>query len=215
MKKTRKFDNKIKLIVIIFLIALVLTVGFCLREQRNGADSEPTMSDAVASFDSGDKNRGIEIVENLLKTDPENSEYKNRLAIYYYQAGRADDFLSYVEKNNLNSSTILNITADIYRSKGDVEKAEAYYRRAITASPKSSQLYINFSAFYQAEGNLAKAREVLLEGVAVNTRSTALYISLSSVSLKLDNKTDARKYANSALEIDPANSQAKAIINSL
>lgn len=212
--KNIKLDNKNKLVVLAF--ALVVIVVLCITTAYLGANKNSNttkIADAVAKFDSGNKDGGIKILEDLLKKDPNNNDLKIKLASYYYQADKLDQFVSYVEAEQLKSSAISNMLATIYQDKADYPKAEDYYREAIAQAPNSARAYVNFAAYYQAHGHLDQALVTIKQGISANPKSTLLLITASSICYKMSDKVASASYANQVLALDPDNSQAKSILS--
>ncbi|OQB06344.1 MAG: photosystem I assembly protein Ycf3 [bacterium ADurb.Bin212] len=170
------------------------------------------MNDAIVSFDGGDKESGVKILESILKKEPNNEEVKNRLATFYYQLGEEEKFIEFVNDNNLKSATIYNMLATIYQSRGELNMAEENFQLAIEASPKSPQIYINYAAYYQSQSKFDKALEIIERGLTHTPGSITMLNSAASISLKMGDKSQSQEYANAVLRLDPNNSQAKAIL---
>lgn len=212
MKKKPKIRNShvyLGVILIIIIIAAIIIYSY----HRNGIEKESsTLSDVVSLFDNGNQQEAIATLEGIIERNPSDSDAKNRLAMYYYQAKDYDKFLSFVQENNLDSSTISNMMANVYAAKQDKENAVKYYQLAINQSPKSTQNYVNFSAYYQTLGDYQSALDVLKSGLIISPNSNTLLNSAASVCLKMGNEDEAVQYAQRVLADDPENAQANAII---
>lgn len=202
------------LVLIVVIIAGVYYLGWSKRKAEIKVKSE-TLENAVTLFDSGKKDESISVLEAMVQRNPADKDALNLLASEYYQAGKYDQFISFINEHKLESSLICNMAANIYQTKGQGEVAVEFYNKAISASPKNPGYYINLSAYYQGIGDYASALKTLELGLSKITNSTSLNNSAASVALKSGDKASARKYANAALAIDPNNSQAKAILAKL
>lgn len=208
--KSKKSRICIGTTIVIILVAAI--VGYSYFIKYHSSSNDKSLTDAITSFDNGKQDEGIATLESILKKDPNDLDVQTRLAQFYYQAKDYDKFLSFVTDKNLESYTIYNMMATVYQSKGENDKAEEFYKKAIEASPKSLQEYVNFAAYYQSQGKYDLALAILEQGLAVNPKSSSLLVFAASVSLKMGNKAKARDYANQVLVVSPDNSQAKAIL---
>lgn len=214
---TLKLKREYKLAAVA-LILLFLGLGFIVyvSEDRTEviANQPRSIGDVAAMYASGQKEEAIRLAEAMLLKSPTDLTIQTKLATFYFQSAKYDQFLSFVEQQKLESGNVYNMMAKTYQTKGDIARAKEYYVKAIESDPKFSQYYLNYSAYLQSIDDKESALSYILNGLEENPRSTTLLIAAASLSLKLGNKDRARDFSLRALEIDPENTQAKSILES-
>ena len=90
-------------------------------------------------------------------------------------------------------------------------EADAVYRRAVAASPKSASLLNNFGNHLLAMGKLAEARKVFLEVLALNPGQTNANVQLATIALRQKSPAEALRYLNKL----PAQAQQSPAVASL
>ena len=68
--------------------------------------------------------------------------------------------------------------ANLYATRGDVERAIAEFRKALEIDPTSVEARVNLADVYRARGAEAEAEAVLREGIAKTPRAAALHHAL-------------------------------------
>lgn len=158
MFKKRK-KSYLLLSIMFFSFALIVAIFFYSYIPKIQKPS--TQSELSNIFEYGDQKKGIELLEDYLRNNPNDTEAKNKLAMMYYMAHDYEKLINYMENNNLQSATVLNMLADVYKNKNDFNKANEYYAQAIDINPKNSQLYISYSSFLQSQGKLTDALKII------------------------------------------------------
>lgn len=215
---TIRLKREYKLIALA-LILLFIGLGFVIYlsedQSRVVANQPKTIDEVAADFANGKKEGAIKTAESMLLKNPEDEALKNKLAAFYFQAGLYEKFLEFISKHNLSGGAIFNMAAKVYQAKSDTDKVREYYQKAIEADKDVAQYYLNYSAYFQSLGEYQAAFDCIKSGIVSNSRSASLLISAASLSIKLNDKKQAKSYASTALEVDPENAQAKAILESI
>lgn len=104
----------------------------------------------------------------------------------------------------------------LLRRAGKWKEAVEEYKKALTVSPNDDSLHYNMSIAYSEGKDVENARAMALKALALNPdlprRSARVATNLASVFLNSNDKMHALPLLRQALEIDPANEDAKALL---
>jgi tetratricopeptide (TPR) repeat protein len=93
--------------------------------------------------------------------------------------------------------------ADAHNMLGNLEEADASYRRAIGLDPENEGLYYDLSKMYVENNQPSKAIEVMEEGISHNPDSAVLNIYLASTYMEMGDYRQAEIFLQRAERIDP------------
>ena len=93
--------------------------------------------------------------------------------------------------------------ADAHKMLGNLEEADASYRRAIELDPEDEDLYYDFSKLYLENNQPSKAIEVIEEGISNNPDSAVLNVYLASTYMEMGDYRQAEIFLQRAERIDP------------
>jgi tetratricopeptide (TPR) repeat protein len=93
--------------------------------------------------------------------------------------------------------------ADAHNMLGNLEEADASYRRAIELDPENEGLYYDLSKMYVENNQPSKAIEVMEEGISNNPDSAVLNIYLASTYMEMGDYRQAEIFLQRAERIDP------------
>lgn len=96
---------------------------------------------------------------------------------------------------------------NVYRSQGNLEKAEQAYLGAIEIEPYFINSYVNLADMYRTQGKEIKGLELLKKGIKAQPNSGALPYSAGLSLLRLEQKKEASQYFRKAAEIEKQNPQ--------
>lgn len=84
----------------------------------------------------------IEMIRQALKIDPKNPSYLDSLGWAYFKMGKlteAEKYLSDAARIDADSGTIREHLGDLFKQKGNHEKAKIYWSRALTLSSEKTE----------------------------------------------------------------------------
>ena len=119
-----------------------------------------------------------------------------QLARSYIAKGNWDQakrHLQYVEAEDKNNPETLEALALVFQNTGELELAEQYYLRSISAAPTASRVRNNYAAFLYARGRYAEAAtqlEVVVQELLYERRVEA-FVNLGRCYLQLNELTKA------------------------
>jgi tetratricopeptide (TPR) repeat protein len=85
----------------------------------------------------------LKLIQEALKSEPENPSYLDSLGWVYYKQGKldlAEEYLKKALKYDTSSATIHEHLGDVYQKQGKVEPAKASWQKALTLSSDAEQI---------------------------------------------------------------------------
>lgn len=212
--KKNLYNKKYNIIAaLLVVIAVFASLSYVLeRSNQQPKSKEEVLSLANQLYESTDGTAAVIVMENYLKNNRDDKEIATKLASYYFMQKRYDDFLKIYQENNLESVSLMNMSAAAHQAKGDTDNAIRIYKEAIEKYPRNTQAYISLSALYQSLGNKSEALAIIEEGLIILPNSSQLLVSAASVAMKMGDNSLSAAYARRALEIDGDNEQASSIL---
>ena len=109
--------------------------------------------------ETGHKQKSLEMLKQIIKTDGHNGHALYLYAKGLYFAGQADSALNYLERSAryINTLESTRLFARIYEEKGDLQNAERYYLRAVYMVPNRFQSRYDLMQFYMANADKTRA----------------------------------------------------------
>ena len=123
-----------------------------------------------------------------------------------YCEGKFDEAISLfntVIKYNPESHVAYNNMGVIYYEKGDIDRAEGFFKKAISIKEDYSDALLNISDHYQNKKDFASAAEHLEKLSSIYNRDIHLYNRIGSLYLEAGNNAKARETLIKSLEINP------------
>jgi tetratricopeptide (TPR) repeat protein len=152
--------------------------------------------------------KAIKIAEQVLAIDPENAEAYRLMGYANEIQNKFDEALSSYNKAlefSPDNPEIYNNIGHVYDLMGDVKNAKKSYIASSNFGGDTAGVHMSLGRTYVREKNIDKAiqefEKALLLSSNVRVRSEILY-TLGNLSLRKDNLIEARKYMESAVEID-------------
>lgn len=147
------------------------------------------------------------------KTSPSSHQNHNNLGDYWARHG---DFQKAVEEFQRAIELLPNY-ADAYHNMGTSyhqlgkdDLALASYERAIYFNPNLWQSYQNIGAILFGRGDIENAEKFYQKAAEINLNSSVLHTALGIINLKKGDMQKAHNEFGIAVELDPANQEAKA-----
>jgi Flp pilus assembly protein TadD len=86
-----------------------------------------------------------------------------------------------------------------YRRNGELDRAEAAYRRALEVNPTALSAYSNLSSLLRLQGREEEAAELLELADSSKNRNPYTYLSLGDLAFKRGRLEEAQRYYEKAL----------------
>jgi tetratricopeptide (TPR) repeat protein len=97
--------------------------------------------------------------------------------------------------------------ADLARDAGDSQKADAYYRLAVSREPRGVVARVNLADSYAQQQRHDEAERLLRDGIAMNGDNAALHHALGLALARTQRYEDALDELKTASSLDPENSR--------
>lgn len=141
------------------------------------------------------------------------ASYNTQLGLGYLQQGEMERAKTKLNKAMAQGPEIPSVHAAMayYHEKtGELDLADAEYRKAISLNPRAGEALNNYGAFLCGRGQYQKAIDYFLQAVKdPNYTTTAqAYENAGLCALKMPNQTLAQGYFEKALQQDPSRSAA-------
>jgi tetratricopeptide (TPR) repeat protein len=145
---------------------------------------------------------------------PKNQEVSARdlgFAQLQAAAGRSEflrlaiETLEPIRKTELADAEFWQDLGSAYLELQQHDKAEQAFQRAIQLDPKSAASYYSLGYLYQRQKLFPKAIAAYRKAVSFYTGMAEAWGNLAAAHLAMDNKTEGRKFLESALGLDPGN----------
>lgn len=94
---------------------------------------------------------------------------------------------------------------EIYKKRGELEKAEEEFKKAIEINPRFADGYHNLASFYHHYGRNEEAISNYLKAIEYKPRLWQAYQGLAGIYFNQGDYLKAQEYMKKALEIDPQN----------
>jgi tetratricopeptide (TPR) repeat protein len=113
-----------------------------------------------------------------------------------YQAGnlyQAENICKEILKLQPDSFAAYNCLGNIYKSKGQFDRALAYYHKAIELRPDSPEFYYNAAVIFQNQNRLDEAVKYYLRAVEINPTFAEAHLNISLILLLSGNYEEGWK----------------------
>jgi len=115
-------------------------------------------------YNEGKVEEAIQCFEEILASDPNNTDAYNNLGVISYALGYAQSAETFllkaleIDSNHVNA--LMNL-ADVYCASGHVNEAAKYMTKAIELEPKNPAIWISLSNFYKRIGSQEESHAAL------------------------------------------------------
>ena len=156
----------------------IILFAFTLFAQQSPMDQNQFML-AESYEQKGDFNKAVEIIETLIKKDPSNIQYFNKLNSLYLQLKKYDESVLLINSRILitpEDISLYGLLGSTYYTAGDRTKAYSVWDDA-TEKFKSNQMTYRVIANYAIDKrDFEKAIELLNKGKRDNKRSLLVFV---------------------------------------
>jgi tetratricopeptide (TPR) repeat protein len=121
-------------------------------------------------FNEGKVEEAIQCFEEVLASDPNNTDAYNNLGVVSYALGNAESaetfFLKALEIDPKNVNALMNI-ADVYSACGHINEAATFMTKAIELEPKNPNIWASLSSFYKQIGSEEESQAAMKKSEAL------------------------------------------------
>ena len=183
------------IIIGVVFFSLVLFVPPQQSAQKQSASFSPIplntynnlYQKGVDAISSRDFKTAYEIFQKLVRKEPKNIDYKEKLALCQYNLQDYKGAIkTYKEILALDSKNafIYNSLGNAFRDNNDMKAAEKAYQKSVEINPYLIAAYTNLAWLYLKENNIKRAREIILEGSQANPENKTLQQMLNKIGSK-------------------------------
>lgn len=194
--------------------------NFLIEAKLYDPDNKQVLLNLAAMYEqAGDNQKAIEEYESLLELNSEVTEARFRLALLYIKENETQKAWNLVDANTgltgdrsiSDSVDLLSLKAYLAKQKGDLDQAEAAFRRAIGLSAANQRLQVELAKILIMKRQPQIALEQLKFerelDVGDDFRSD-FYNTYGWAELDLGNLTEAEKSFERALALNKENAEA-------
>lgn len=184
-----------------------------LIDPKDGYKIEEELREAQEIRDSGDLERAIIMLKDILKRNPTNVPALSILGgIYLYQNRLEEARICFIEQIKLKpqmDGAHLNL-GTVYKKMKNYELAEKEYKAALTVNPRMSEAVANLMQVYIETNRLKDAKELFEKAISQQIESGDVYFE-GGIVYAMENNLERAKYCFAkSLSYNPLNHQALA-----
>ncbi len=162
-------------------------------------------------LEARDYPRARSLYQQALSLDAESAQANLGMGIVLDQLGRGDEAGPFYVRSVASSPdpVAYNNLGSWYQQRGDLERAEQSYLRAVELKPRFAQAHDNLGIVYARRGDTAKAIESFRTALRLQPKSCQAATNLGVALEQSGQREDARRQWTQALELDPACESAR------
>ncbi len=160
----------------------------------------------------------LELSRRAYERFPMNTNFLRAQAMVTSQATRQPKSAITMYENYLRqqgNDDLLIALASLYQEQLDITGWRTTYDRLLERSPASPGYYYQMAQVYQGLRDYENAREMLQQALSICPNSSALWSKLGDVERAQDRDEEAIASYRNALEFDPTNYEARAVLRDL
>ena len=167
-------------------------------------EQENTFNKVVELCEKGKYNEAKPLLEQLIKTDPTNSEYYRIRGQIYSDEGQQDEAINYLidalKWDPKNGWALLMMGNIFAKFKDDVDTAMKYYDQALKVNPNDNISINNIGANLMQQGKLNEAARYFLKALEIDSNYPNTYFALGMIESIKGNDIEAFNYTIEALK---------------
>lgn len=154
----------------------------------------------------GATEKGVSILQEALKSQPNYSEGQFLLGMALFRLGRFDEAVAPLEKSIASEAEIperLNTLAQVYEAIGETDKPAALYEKALSVQPRSAAIRTNYGRFLEAQGDVSGAINQYKQSIKDNPWLPEGHYNLGTALIKNGDATRGISFLEEALALNP------------
>lgn len=176
------------------------------------ADLESLCKEGRHLFRQGKHADAIQVFEQALKVDPDQTEIHDAVATAYFVVKQYDKaiehFTRVTQLKPMDAKAYINLGA-VFNRKEEFQKAADILKKAMSRDGKAVEAYYNLGIAYRGLKQPAMAANSYKEALKINPRMLDAMQNLGNTFLEMNNLKSAIEQYKKALEIDPDFERAK------
>ena len=145
--------------------------------------------------------KALEVYERILRLIPLDTGIKIKIAELAQQAGKTG-----------KACQEYGIIASDHLEKGEVDQAEAYYKKVLEIDPQNSGAVIGLSNICDRTGNTEQALQYLNQAISSNPEDQSILLRYARLSIKMEKINEAQQTLMNMIEKDHSNLDAKKLL---
>ena len=148
--------------------------------------------------------RAAELYKKVLKLTPSNIDLPIKMTELYLKTGLKKEAVT----------EYLSIASD-YSAKGEYQKAQEFYNKAINIDPQNISSLIGLGRIAENTNNIQQAYEYFTKAMSFDQDNNDLLFNYSRLAIETDNVDNAKQALTKLIEKEPSNSQYKKLIGNI
>jgi protein O-GlcNAc transferase len=179
----------------------------------DGADSviRPLFEEARDQHRAGDLSQAERGYRAVLRLAPQHPDALHLLGVLAYQIERYDDSIRLISQAIANLATVAAYHSNLGNTRkaiGQLDQAEASYRRALALAPRDSIASNNLATVLRAQGKLEEAASWYSRALALRPGDPEVLNNQGNISFELEQFEEAETYYRHATSLKPDYSEA-------
>lgn len=148
--------------------------------------------------------RAAELYKKVLKLTPSNIDLPIKMTELYLKTGLKKEAVT----------EYLSIASD-YSGKGEYQKAQEFYNKAINIEPQNISSLIGLGRIAENTNNIQQAYEYFTKAMSFDQDNNEVLFNYSRLAIETDNIDNAKQALTKLIEKEPSNSQYKKLIGNI
>lgn len=181
-------------------------------------DLNQNMEIARGYHQRGDLANAAAIYHRVLAIQPRNAVLLNLLGLVANQMGKDSEAVDYYQRAisaKPDFSTAYNNLGSTFKRLGHLAEAIKHFKKAAALEPDSADIHFNLGSAYFTLNDQDASISHLKKAVRLRPEYLLAHYNLATLLVDRGNIDDAKEHMQRVLEIDPANEEARHVINAL
>ena len=148
--------------------------------------------------------RAAELYKKVLKLTPSNIDLPIKMTELYLKTGLKKEAVT----------EYLSIASD-YSGKGEYQKAQEFYNKAINIDPQNISSLIGLGRIAENTNNIQQAYEYFTKAMSFDQDNNDVLFNYSRLAIETDNVDNAKQALTKLIEREPSNNQYKKLIGNI
>ena len=148
--------------------------------------------------------RAAELYKKVLKLTPSNIDLPIKMTELYLKTGLKKEAVT----------EYLSIASD-YSAKGEYQKAQEFYNKAINIDPQNISSLIGLGRIAENTNNIQQAYEYFTKAMSFDQDNNDVLFNYSRLAIETDNVDNAKQALTKLIEKEPSNSQYKKLLGNI
>ena len=193
------------------LILIFFLVPILVYSQKLSEEDERKAYQAVEYMDSGNLDKAVELLKDILKSNPGHYAVSYELGLAYYRQEDYDSAIKVFEnlrKSKYADALLYQAWGNAYDMRGERDKALKTYDRGLKLFPDSGPLYLEKGNLEYLSGNYNEALLLYENGIKVAPDFTSNYYRAANILYHSDEPIFAILYATVYRFLDPGSERS-------